>query len=256
MPAEVKGVRRRADVSLRAIVANVGVLTTAQGAAPAAFADLRADAYGHGLLPVATALAAAGIRGFVVSDDDARTALAAHYPDLPIHVGTQAGPRVAAAFDAHLLGPELFGLGEQDSAVAPSLRSNLRPALRLTSEVLSVKRVPRGSGVSYGYTYRTSAETTLVLSGLGFADGIPRVASNRAPVLVNAVRARVSGRIAMDQFVIDVGDAAPSVGDTVVLFGDGAIGEPTAADWALATGICSEAIVAGLGARIERVYSR
>ncbi|TAM70191.1 MAG: alanine racemase [Microbacteriaceae bacterium] len=251
--------RRRATVSLQAILANAAVLTSAlRQPIASAFADLRADAYGHGLAPVADALTAAGIGGFVVSDPDARGLLISRHPGVAVRIGAvDARPESGLERSGSaLLGPELFGLGEYHSTLAPELRAALRPALCLTSEVLSIKRVRAGTGVSYGYTYRTVAETTLVLSGLGFADGIPRAASNRAPVLVGAVHSRVSGRIAMDQFVIDVGDAVPSVGDTVVLFGDGSAGEPTAADWARATGIRSEAIVAGLGARIERVYRR
>ncbi|MEO8906868.1 MAG: alanine racemase C-terminal domain-containing protein [Microbacteriaceae bacterium] len=252
MPAEVRGVRRRATVSLQAIVANAAILASAPGrdvSLSSVFADLRADACGHGLLPVADALAAAGIGGFVVSDHQARAQLATRHSGVHVQIGATDEHTAA---DPPLLGPELFGLGDQN----PESASALRAALRLTSEVLSVKRVPAGSGVSYGYTYRTPTETTLVLSGLGFADGIPRVASNRAPVLVGSVLARVTGRIAMDQFVVDVGEALPSVGDTVVLFGDGTDGEPTAADWARATGIPSDVIVTGLGTRIERVYSQ
>ncbi|HEY5222911.1 MAG TPA: alanine racemase C-terminal domain-containing protein [Microbacteriaceae bacterium] len=249
--------RRRATVSLHAIVANAAILTSTHGygaGIASAFADLRADAYGHGLAPVSDALASAGIGGFVVSDPVGRDQLTVRHPTLSIQVGRLRAGAAKETSGAQLLGPELFGLGEQNTALAPEVWAVLRPALRLTSEVLSAKRVPAGSGVSYGYTYRTLAETTLVLSGLGFADGIPRAASNRAPVLVGTVLSRVSGRIAMDQFVIDVGDAVPAVGDVVVLFGDGATGEPTAADWARATGIRSEVITAGLGARIERVY--
>jgi alanine racemase len=152
----------------------------------------------------------------------------------------------AADADYSVLGPALYGL-----ALTPT---GLRPALRLSAEAVSVKRVDAGRGVSYGYTYRTSAQTTLVLAGLGYADGVPRVASNRAPVLVGTTRALVTGRIAMDQFVVDVGDAVPVVGDDVVLFGDPGRGEPTAADWAAATGLRAEVIVSGLGPRIQRVY--
>jgi alanine racemase len=59
----------------------------------------------------------------------------------------------------------------------------------------------------------------------------------------------------MDQFVVDVGQTAVSVGDDVVLFGDGQGGEPTALDWSQATGLRSEVIVAGLGPRIQRTYT-
>jgi alanine racemase len=127
--------------------------------------------------------------------------------------------------------------------------------MRLEGEVVAVKRVPADRGVSYGYTYRTSRPTTLVLVGLGYADGILRVASNKAPVQVGATRGRVTGRIAMDQFVVDIGDGDASPGDAVVLFGDAERGEPTVLDWADALGVAAPVITSRLGRRIERVHT-
>ena len=66
-----------------------------------------------------------------------------------------------------------------------------------------------------------------MLVALGYADGILRVASNKAPVKVGDTTGRITGRIAMDQFVVDIGDDSAAPGDSVVLFGDPALGEPT-----------------------------
>jgi alanine racemase len=90
---------------------------------------------------------------------------------------------------------------------------------------------------------------------LGYADGIPRAASNVAPVQVNGARFRISGRVCMDQFVVDVGpDSAVEAGDPVVLFGPGGDGEPTAQDWADAVGTIHYEIVTRIGARVPRTY--
>ena len=87
----------------------------------------------------------------------------------------------------------------------------------------------RGQGVSYGYDYRTERETTLALVPLGYADGVPRQASGAGPGRRSAARRfTVAGRIAMDQFVVDVGDHSVAVGDEVVLFGDPTLGAPAA----------------------------
>ncbi len=83
--------------------------------------------------------------------------------------------------------------------------------MTLVAEVANVKRVPEGHGVSYGLRYRTAAASTLVLVPLGYADGIPRSGSGRVPVQINGQRFTGSGTIAMDQFIVDVGDAQVEV---------------------------------------------
>ena len=130
----------------------------------------------------------------------------------------------------------------------------LRPAMRLRADVALAKRVPAGQGVSYAHRYTTSRETTLALVPLGYADGIPRNATNVGPVQVGGQRFAVSGTVCMDQFVVDVGDLDVTAGDTVVLFGPGDNGEPTADDWAAAVGTINYEIVSRVGARVPRVY--
>jgi alanine racemase len=131
---------------------------------------------------------------------------------------------------------------------------DLVPAMSLRAEAALVKRVQPGEGVSYGHIYHTAAATTLVLVPLGYADGIPRHAGNRAPVQVGGARFRISGRVCMDQFVIDVGDQAVVAGDTVLLFGTGLDGEPTAQDWADAADTIHYEIVTRVGPRVPRRY--
>jgi alanine racemase len=130
----------------------------------------------------------------------------------------------------------------------------LTPAMTLRAGAASVKRVRAGEGVSYGHEYTTDRETTLVLVPLGYADGVPRQASNRGPVWVNGARFTVSGRVCMDQIVVDVGDLDVAPGDPVVLFGPGRDGEPTAQDWADAVGTIHYEIVTRVGPRVQRVY--
>lgn len=237
----MRSVRRRAFVSCSAIVANARA-HGADGDVRSIVADLRADAYGHGLLPVAHALAETGVAALLVSTSDELSLLNADGIDIPIFVQT-VNPSASALT---VVGTGLFGLSATNRAE--------RPALRLVAEILSVKQVPVGRGVSYGYTYRTAHPTTLILAGLGYADGLPRLASNRAPVLVGTKKSKVTGLVAMDQFVVDIGDAQAAVGEPVVLFGDPDLDEPTVLDWATATGLRPEVIVAGLGTRVTRLY--
>ena len=129
----------------------------------------------------------------------------------------------------------------------------LRPAMTLTTEVAAVRRVPAGTGVSYDHVWRAPAATTLALVPVGYADGVPRAASNRAEVLLGGKRRPVRGRIAMDQFLVDVGDDEVRVGDEVVLFGDPATGAPSADDWGVWADTIGYEIVTRIGPRVRRV---
>jgi alanine racemase len=117
-----------------------------------------------------------------------------------------------------------------------------------------VRRVDAGAGASYGHIWRADRATTLALVPLGYADGVPRQASNRAEVWLAGARRPVVGRIAMDQFVVDVGDALVQVGDEVVLFGDPLTGAPSADDWGDAADTIGYEIVTRIGARVPRTY--
>ncbi|MCU7723286.1 alanine racemase [Actinoplanes sp. KI2] len=131
----------------------------------------------------------------------------------------------------------------------------LRPAMTARARVAQTKRVPAGQGVSYGHAYHTERETTLALVPLGYADGVPRAASNAGPVQLGGKRRRVVGRVCMDQIVLDVGDDEVSAGDVATLFGPGDDGGPTADDWAEAAGTINYEIVTRFGStRVPRRY--
>jgi alanine racemase len=156
-------------------------------------------------------------------------------------------------------GLAVFGLCPVPHLGAPP-DFGLTPAMRLEADLALVKPVEGGQGVSYAHAYTTPGPTVLGLVPLGYADGIPRHASGSetgwgGPVQVGGRRLGVAGRVCMDQVVLDLGAGATEVaGDTVVLFGSGADGEPTAEDWARAAGTISYEIVTRVGARVPRLY--
>ena len=156
-------------------------------------------------------------------------------------------------FDLVRPGIAVYGLSPVPDVGGPA-DFGLRPAMTLTAGLVLVKRVPAGSGVSYGHVYTTDRETTLGLVPLGYADGVPRAAGNVGPLLAAGRRRTIAGRVCMDQFVLDLGDDPAGVGDQVVLFGDGTDGSPTAQDWADATGTISYEIVTRVGPRVPRVH--
>lgn len=171
------------------------------------------------------------------------------------HIASTAGAlrRPEARYDLVRLGIGIYGIPPfGDGTTAAEL--GLRPAMTLRGRVAAVRRIDAGTGVSYGHAWRAQRPTTLALVPLGYADGIPRQASDRAEVLLGGARRRVAGRIAMDQFLVDVGDDAVAVGDEVVLFGDPATGAPSADDWGDAADTIGYEIVTRIGPRVPRTY--
>jgi alanine racemase len=155
-------------------------------------------------------------------------------------------------FDLVRPGLAVYGLSPVPDLSAPA-GLGLRPVMTLGARLALVKRVPAGQGVSYFHRYTTTRETTLGLVPLGYADGIPRHATNTGPVLAAGAVRRVAGAVCMDQFVVDLEDAAAAEGDEVLLFGPGDSGEPGAEDWARACGTVSYEIVTRIGPRVPRV---
>ncbi len=139
-------------------------------------------------------------------------------------------------------------------ALLPAEVRALRPVATLRAPVTFVKRVARGASVSYGATWRAPRDTEIATVRLGYADGYPRAAGNRAEALVHGVRVPVVGRVCMDQLMLDVGALAGSValGDAVTMLGpDG----PSAAALAARLGTVSYELLTNLNApRLARVY--
>ena len=156
-------------------------------------------------------------------------------------------------FDLVRTGIAVYGISPSPELGAPA-DFGLRPVMTLSASVALVKQVPGGHGVSYGHRYTTAGETTLGLIPVGYADGVPRHASSAGPVLVGGKWRTVAGRVAMDQFVVDLGGDEPEPGERAVLFGPGDGGEPTAEDWAQAAGTIAYEIVTRIGTRVPRVY--
>ena len=154
-------------------------------------------------------------------------------------------------FDMVRPGGAVFGL----STLPGGAPGWLRPAMTMRARLVQVKRVPAGSGVSYGHRYVTSRDSTLGLIPLGYNEGIPRQASNTAEVLIRGRRWTISGTVCMNQIVIDLGDEPARPGDEAVLFGPGDAGEPTAQEWADALGTLSYDIVTRISGDIPRSYS-
>jgi alanine racemase len=131
---------------------------------------------------------------------------------------------------------------------------DLRPVMRLYSQVSMVKELAAGAGVSYGHLFTTTRPTKVAVIPVGYADGYPRRLTHGGRVLVNGKFAPIIGAICMDQCMADVTDI-PNVtaGTTVTLLG--CAGEGIGADdLADIVGTISYEIICGIGKRVPRVY--
>ena len=173
-------------------------------------------------------------------------------PEVRHIANTAAGLTVPASrYDLVRFGGAIYGL----STLPGGAPGWLRPALTLSARLVLVKRVPAGTGVSYGHRYVTSRETTLGVVPLGYADGVPRGAAGLPLVSARGRRWPIAGTVCMDQFVVDFGDEPAAVGDEVVLFGPGDDGEPTAQEWGEALGTISYVLATGLGGRVPKIHT-
>lgn len=156
----------------------------------------------------------------------------------------------AARYDLVRFGVACYGI---DPGV-PSADIGLEAVMTVRARLATVKPIAAGSGVSYGHTWTADADTVVGLVPIGYADGIPMQASNRAEVVVGGRRAPIRGRVCMDQFVVDLGpDATETVGDEVTIFGTSGDGV-TATDWAAACGTINYEIVTRIGPCLEHRY--
>ena len=171
-----------------------------------------------------------------------------------IHLAsTAAALRVPAArFSMVRVGIGIYGLSPFADQTSKEL--GLTPAMTLRGRVAAVRPVAAGAGVSYDYLWRAPVDGYLALVPLGYADGVPRQASGTARVDIAGHPHPLVGRIAMDQFVVSVGQERVAVGDDVVLFGNPETGVPSATDWADAAGTINYEIVTRIGRRVPRTY--
>ncbi len=158
----------------------------------------------------------------------------------------------AAYFDMVRPGIMLYGVYP---SAAMANQMILKPVLAWKTNILQLKKVPAGASISYGQTFVTKRESMIATLPIGYADGYPRLLSNRGEVLVGGQRAKVAGRVCMDLTMIDVTDIRNvKQGDEVVLLGrqgDAEISADQIAAWA---NTISYEILTSIGARVPRIH--
>ncbi len=136
----------------------------------------------------------------------------------------------------------------------------LRPVLSWKTRVLTVKEVAAGQAVGYMGTFVTKTRSRIAVLHVGYADGYPRLLSNRARVIVGGEYAPVVGRVSMDLTIVDVTHIRGiAVGDEVILIGrDNGAGAGKSVDAVELARLCESVpyeILCGLSQRVPRVYS-
>ena len=129
-----------------------------------------------------------------------------------------------------------------------------QPVMSVRTRVAAVRNLLRGDGVGYGSTWRAESSTRVATLSLGYADGVPRVLSNRGQVWLAGAPRPIVGRVSMDYLAVELGDASVHVGDLATYFGPSAGGGPgirveKQAEWA---GTIAYELLTGVGNRVYR----
>lgn len=159
--------------------------------------------------------------------------------------------------ESHL---DLVRAGIAIYGIYPSLyvnhqKADLVPAMSLKAQITQVKEIKAGTGISYGRTYIAERPTRIASLALGYADGYPRVLSNKGEVLVRGQRAPIVGTVCMDQFMIDVGHIpGAQAGDEAVIMGRQGDQCILAEEIAEKAGTINYEIVTRIGLRLPKIF--
>jgi len=130
----------------------------------------------------------------------------------------------------------------------------VKPVMEFRAPVVTVRKVPAGTHVSYGGVFSTEKETTIGVIQCGFADGFPRPWYEQGYVLWKGNQYKIAGRICMDQFMVDFEGQFPSIGEEVLLLGSGADGALAADTIAQSIKTTTYVILTGIHGRTQRIY--
>lgn len=231
MPESTSLTSRRAEISRSALEHNLALLSSRVDRL-----DLSGNALGHGVADIVAIASGVGLSRYSVSRESEAQVVRQLIPGIDLTV--QA-------------------VDERESAVAYGLLAdndlNLKPVMTLSAQVLAVKSISAGGGVSYGYTWKAVEDGFLALIALGYADGFNRAWGNRVFAHANSHRYQAVGRVAMDAHSISTGHDELRVGDFVSYFGTCGETVVYAESLAMSVGCSPLSVTANFGARISRV---
>ncbi len=157
-------------------------------------------------------------------------------------------------FDMVRCGIIAYGLYPSEEVNKDSIK--LKPVMSIKSHISYVKKVGAGFTVSYGSTYVSEKETEIATIPVGYADGYPRLLSNKGRVIINGQYAPIIGRVCMDQFMVDVTGMNVSRGDTVILMGSDGANTVSAEEIGEISGRFNYELICDINKRVPRVYTQ
>jgi alanine racemase len=165
--------------------------------------------------------------------------------------------RGQARFDAVRPGIALFGVSPRVDD--RPMTTELKPAMRVRSEIVALREVEAGAAVGYGATWRADGPSLIATIPMGYADGLSRHLGNRGHVLIRGKRAPIVGAVSMDMAMVDVTDVAgAALRDEVVVLGaqEGPLGRDSigADEIASHAGTISWEVLTSVSRRVPRFY--
>ncbi len=177
---------------------------------------------------------------------------AGHAPRF-VHSANSAGTYTVNSAGTHNLvrvGIALYGVPP-----LPGIAPDLRPAMRVRSQIIALRELPAGASVGYNATFRTARKSRIATVAIGYGDGLLRAAGNRGSMLVRGVRCPIVGSVSMDLTSLDVTEMpAASVGDDVVVLGRQGTAEIPARELGEASGTIPYEVLTNLSARVPRLH--
>jgi alanine racemase len=179
-----------------------------------------------------------------------------HYGIETYHMANSAGifDLPESYFDAARPGISIYGLKPSPYMLNERVDA-LRPVLEWKTRITYLKEVPAGTGISYGHTFHTDRPSLIATVPVGYGDGLNRLYSNKAELLVRGTRCPLVGRVTMDQSLVDVttlkGDV--QLGDDVTIIGRQGDEEVTADELATKMGTINYEVVTAIASRVPRI---
>ena len=175
--------------------------------------------------------------------------------DIPYkHICNSAGMLLYPEFHLDMVrtGISMYGLYPSEE-VKEKCNLDLKEVMSFKTKISYIKRIEKSSFISYGNTYKADIGEIICTIPLGYADGIPRILSNRLDVLINGKRCRSAGTICMDYLSVSCSEM-PDYDDEVVIIGSQGEESITIDEIADKAGTINYEIVTRIGRRIKRKY--
>ena len=192
--------------------------------------------------------------GFYTSEQAERfAAVRTLIPDVPAHA-QNSDALIRGHGGAHgaqwvRTGVALYGLLSREE----QQRVGVEEAMRFSTRVTQMRDLSSGEGVSYTLSWRTDKPTRVATIGAGYADGVPRLLTNRGEIGLGGQRVPIRGNVCMDALVVEVGpDSAVREGDEAILMGPGG---PSAHEVSVWAETISYEVACRVGQRVARVWT-